>query len=683
MDIFRKLDIKPILKEPAIWVKRLAIFRRAEPGAEPIRDVRLESGVNIVWAREEEEDSGEAPITGHSAGKTTFCRLFRHCLGERTFGTVASTRAIADAFPEGCVAAELRVLGRSWAVMRPIGSGLHSYTLEGASIEELLQNGGKRTAIETYSASLGIDALMDRLEGSGLAKSGDQVEWDHILAWCSRDQEARFRNLHEWRSVRSESEAAGFRFKKAGPMLVMRMALGLYEAEEISGEERLADVQVRRDKLTKELEEAQREPEYLARLHTEEVRGYVAAELSEVADLSRRKLRSADLEECLSRLARRASTLVGARIAKREVETQTAEAAIEASSVEEGAIKERMRQYQAIVDLTGAVGDAEDGDATELSFLEKTLASDGEKTCPYARVLIKECTDIAKRIGELRGSAIRDAHEQEQAEARRAEVLRRAQAELATEESRLKTCQERRKRLKDDVKGMEKAQVVDRARLAALETAVSNAVKWDDVVLGGGATERIGELRKALADLEREQKDLNEKLNRSLKQHDENRDLLTRIFSSAVKSVLPATEYDGLVQFEDRTLRFSVSRGEAMTGEAVETLSILLADLSCLIYNAVNKRSCLPGFLVHDSPREADLGARIYRQFVRFIVAQQHHFATRGVCPFQYILTTTTPPPHEFQDGDEFVKLRLNAAVEQELLLRRNVAVKMRQAELF
>ncbi len=50
-----------------------------------------------------------------------------------------------------------------------------------------------------------------------------------------------------------------------------------------------------------------------------------------------------------------------------------------------------------------------------------------------------------------------------------------------------------------------------------------------------------------------------------------------------------------------------------------DTMAVLLADISGLIYNAKNEKSKLPGFLLHDSPREADLGKRIYWSYPRFL----------------------------------------------------------------
>ena len=152
----------------------------------------------------------------------------------------------------------------------------------------------------------------------------------------------------------------------------------------------------------------------------------------------------------------------------------------------------------------------------------------------------------------------------------------------------------------------------------------------------------------------------------------ENRKLLELIFSGAVRTVLSSGTYDGQVSLDNRELGFSVTHGTAMSGEAVETLSVLLSDIASLIYNTVSQSAHLPGFLLHDSPREADLGIRIYRSFIRFTASLQEHFETLDNCPFQYILTTTTPPPQELQN-EKYVKLQLNAAETSGLLLKRNI----------
>ncbi len=165
---------------------------------------------------------------------------------------------------------------------------------------------------------------------------------------------------------------------------------------------------------------------------------------------------------------------------------------------------------------------------------------------------------------------------------------------------------------------------------------------------------------------------LEAKLSKLLRKHDDNQETLQKIFSAAVRGRhLQANGYDGKVSLENRELGFRITHGPAMSGEAVETLSVLLADVAALIYSTVNDSTCFPGILVHDSPREADLAVRIYRSFFRFAASLQNHFGDADNCPFQYILTTTTAPPN---DLSHFVKLPLDASKRSGLLLKRNIS---------
>ena len=181
---------------------------------------------------------------------------------------------------------------------------------------------------------------------------------------------------------------------------------------------------------------------------------------------------------------------------------------------------------------------------------------------------------------------------------------------------------------------------------------------------------------EANRDIEKLEKDLTD----LLQQHDSNRERLASIFSGAIRAVLCSGSYGGEVSLDNRELTFRITHGPAMTGEAVETLSVLLSDVAALVYNTVSHKAHLPGFILHDSPREADLEGRIYRSYLRFVASLQMHFGGTDACPFQYILTTTTPPPIELQTA-EFLKLALNAAHPQGLLLGRNIATASQQAE--
>jgi hypothetical protein len=99
-----------------------------------------------------------------------------------------------------------------------------------------------------------------------------------------------------------------------------------------------------------------------------------------------------------------------------------------------------------------------------------------------------------------------------------------------------------------------------------------------------------------------------------------------------------------------------------MAGEAVETLCVLLADLTALAAGATGLGHH-PGWLLHDSPREADLGIVIYRRLLQGVAA---FAADDGQLPFQYIVTTATPPPELLREN--FGRLALHHRDESGML---------------
>src|SRR4051812_20078796 len=77
-------------RAPGIWVRRVRILSELTAGAEHIvRDVELRRGLNIVWAAHHSAGADNAlfrsGVAGHTAGKSTFCRLLRHVLGDGGF----------------------------------------------------------------------------------------------------------------------------------------------------------------------------------------------------------------------------------------------------------------------------------------------------------------------------------------------------------------------------------------------------------------------------------------------------------------------------------------------------------------------------------------------------------------------------------------------------------------------
>jgi hypothetical protein len=206
-----------------------------------------------------------------------------------------------------------------------------------------------------------------------------------------------------------------------------------------------------------------------------------------------------------------------------------------------------------------------------------------------------------------------------------------------------------------------------------LQADLDELIAWQARMHSPEKSDKMRIAAVAIGELRRKIEAEKESLDRLLARHDSNSELLNRIFSESVRRVLPSTRYDGVVGFENRELNFQIMHGGAMSGEAVESLAVLLADFSCLLFNLISKDSHLPGFLLHDSPREADLGLRLYHSFINFVAEVSVAFEKQSDCPFQYVLTTTTPPPAAANNPRNLV-LRLDASREDGLLFRRDLS---------
>jgi hypothetical protein len=127
---------------------------------------------------------------------------------------------------------------------------------------------------------------------------------------------------------------------------------------------------------------------------------------------------------------------------------------------------------------------------------------------------------------------------------------------------------------------------------------------------------------------------------------------------------------DGSVKLDGKGLKVFAQfsdRGEVSTA-ALDSLKILAFDLAVL-HLATEEKADLPAFLIHDSPREADLDSVLYARL--FELVYQWENETETPC-FQYIITTTSAPPKELQN-EKFVKLNMSSTPAKERLFGRDL----------
>lgn len=181
-------------QSPTLWVREIGIFKALEEGNE-VRRIRLRPGLNILWAKPEDESGPvrlyEPGLSGHASGKTTFCRMLRHVLGEKHFANELVTRGIREHFPGGWVLGEVLINDGLWLVGRPFTLGAHPFCVRGVTIDDYLRDRPASQNFQLYAEEL-ERATVDSLSIKYLPKSGERARWAHLLQWLARDQECRF-----------------------------------------------------------------------------------------------------------------------------------------------------------------------------------------------------------------------------------------------------------------------------------------------------------------------------------------------------------------------------------------------------------------------------------------------------------------------------------------------------------
>jgi hypothetical protein len=127
-----------------------------------------------------------------------------------------------------------------------------------------------------------------------------------------------------------------------------------------------------------------------------------------------------------------------------------------------------------------------------------------------------------------------------------------------------------------------------------------------------------------------------------------------------VSRALLGSEVEASIDLTGQGLQAKVQVG----GQAMESLKTLAFDLTAMLMS-IEGRAGVPAFLIHDSPREADLGESIYHRLFRFAASLE---SLSEPPPFQYIITTTSNPPVEIQSSDCLVQKLSGSTVNDRLL---------------
>ena len=635
---------------PRFWIHRLVIW--SEPGV-VLREVTFRPGLNIVWSPDPADntaDDNERRGLGHTSGKTLLCRLLRYCLGEERFAPQGQRDSIATAFKDGMVGAEVFVDGTRWAIVRSIGFGRRHIAAPNSDLEELAAGSIDATgmapfleAVETRILTTDVAALMP----------GERVDraWLIALAWLSRDQECRFNHVLHWRSPASDSASPARSLSGTQPLDALRTLLGAIAPKEYALRAEVGE-------LSRQCEAARQEAGHL--------QWEAAQRIKRLADAFGMPQGEPGLGPLVVEVLRKAAMDALAHVARVDPATDVAD--FEALRTEtEDARQQVERLGKELAESNARIPEIErivNHIRSELPGLSFAVHESEHPVCPICevpidRALAEGCKLSHKlpnldEIGQRREQRKKELDD----ESARLESERRRKADIPSEM--------RAARKRADELG-QRLQAVERARDARTEAWYSARRRLDDVDRLAAAFSGQDKAKSTVAQLL-------ETIEKKREQIAAHRDdgartfqRATRVFDAIIRKLV-GPDAEGRVTLDGKGLHLTIELRGERSSAAIDSLKVLAFDLTALCMS-IEGATHLPAFLVHDSPREADLGLSAYHELFRLARSLEDMGAQPS---FQYIVTTTTRPPDELST-EPWLRVTLQGAPAEERLLRCNL----------
>lgn len=644
-----KIKPQPGNTEPRLWVRRLVLWR--EPG-DVIREIHLRPGLNIVWSPDPGDQAKRVRkhAMGHGSGKTLLCRMIRYCLGEDRPAPEEQRTSIALAFPKGSVGAEVILNGIVWAIVRPIGMERKHYAIPGGDLDSIIAGKVEPTGIEPFMEA--VEAGILTADVAALIP-GDRPShgWLLALALLARDQECRFDKALDWRSPDSDSGSPARNLSEAKTLEALRALIGAIKPEECRLREEVTRLEYKQRESGQEIGHSRWE-----------------ARKTQTRLISQLGLRRDEVPS--GRLAvdflRKAAKEGLARVATVNASTDVSnlDSLRTACDAAEKRLNDLMNELSGIDAQIPEMEKLLSSMRGELPGLSFSLHKADNPQCPICEVPI----DLALAEG------CKLSHNLPNADEVRAR-WEKLENQISQEKSRLDLLKERQtfinldlpnarqyaEELKSQIRSIERARearadawymakrLIDEAGrldelLAELEQSLASADKVSESIVT--KREQVGAFRNAQANVFYQ---------------------LSHFFNAIIHQVA-GSDAEGKTTLDGKGLRLSVKLGGERSTPAINSLKVIVFDLA-LLCMSIEGRTHIPAFLVHDSPREADLGLSIYDQIFYFM----QDLEKVGEQPlFQYIVTTTTRPPEELLEGP-WLRETLHGSPSGERLMRRDL----------
>jgi hypothetical protein len=648
-DFFAKCSESPI-----VWVERIALFESIE--LPPFRQVELARGLNIIWASEQ---SGQQEHLGHGVGKTSFCRLLRYCLGEKTFAPRALRRRVIEAYPRGYVAAEVWVGELKWVIARPFDSQFKRFAQNSGAIDGIFQADGKN-AWDEYLESID-KTVFPFSKAPTLPSSGQDFTWLHLLSWCARDQEAHLDNFSLWRAPRSESDSPAFKRPTQDPVEAVRFCLGLMDTDELTLEGQRKSLVEKTVRLSQQVSSLEQKPGLMRDALVERLGNII--KLPTELPVSRQDP-GLFPDDILGALQERISSIED-KVVERDGERQELEQ-------EKFALELRKSELQDVLGRLENKASYHSGRKVELDKRQERrrhiwglISKPGDNFCEYGDVLFAQCEHIATRRNALDMDIRRKGRESDGEYQGRMQAIQKVNQQCDDYRSAITACEEEVLIIEEEHRNVLVRLRTDQVSLASLLALQEQLEYYDGVLNGRVPAVELDQARGGLIQAQESLKKVMDKISLIRLQQTGKADDLTALFSGLGETIIP--ESNGRAVLSDQARPFQLlGRG----GEAFHAMEVILGDITSALYSSAYEGHH-PGLLIHDSPREADMGDGLYSRYNALLL--QLGEAMRGRCryPLQYIVATTTAPSRDLIEK-KYVKLQLNAASDDGFLFKQS-----------
>ncbi|MBK5002084.1 chromosome partitioning protein ParA [Pseudomonas sp. S31] len=626
---------------PRLWVETLWLLDSLT-AQQPLREISLQCGLNLIVSP---PGSGSS---GHGVGKTAFCQLLRFVLDDPLWSSGSTLRdelLNSRELKKGAVAARVHIGGEVWIVLKPWLHQKHYRASRTANWRQLA-TGNAENEFNAYQTALRRH-LVEILPVQHLPASKQSIAWHQILAWCSRDQNTRYHNYYQWRA-----DGVGFSLPAKSPAALMQIVLGL-----LLNATTMRDL----DSAAKEMEEQKSQLQALREEHSrllKHVRRQLTRRLSAPGATPFRQDGLLEHPNLIN-FARQRHEAYQQELRAIEAERQSLAADHQVWVEGRAPIKSLMELLANEIEQVEALiaGDIQRVEElqNEASSLQQRLST----RCDAGNRLLKDCNYVIERIEQTqidRKQRITGHQRSKESLERELPLLHNRLNELKDEaaptDARLAAIKQQ-----NTVLDAKYAQSLSAHQL--LDEAIEDYEYYESIASGRSQSTDTEAVERKLESTQRRHEQLQIQLEKERGVVKGRRRVISDTMQAVAKS-LPSFRW-GVFNDEDKHRNHPFQMGPAHS-TTFKVLEILAGDVACLL-DSMKEESFHPGFLLHDSPREAEMSEAILWSLLR-------HVASSGSDSIQYIVTTSTEPTEDFKS---FERLRLSSDNEDGLLLRRRL----------